>query len=162
MLTAVLFGYGCVNLPRGQAADTTVAVEVVHRAGLCPGASSSPKAVWIDSQEKLERYWARMHSHRIGTDKPPIPKNDWDAHGLILVLMGEKPSGGYGLELLRPQAVLKDGIVYLGVKWKEPPADALVAMMITSPCLLVKIETGPFQSVIIVDPSGRRRAKVDL
>jgi hypothetical protein len=161
-LVAVFCGYGCVNLSHGQAADTNVGLETIHGAAVCMGASSAPEAVWIDTQEKLELYWARMHSHRIGTPEPPVPDIDWHTHGLVLVLMGQKPSGGYGLELLGSQALLKEGIALVGVRWKEPPAGAIVAMMITSPCLLVKIQRGRYQSVIIVDASGRHRTRVDL
>ena len=163
MLVAVLCNYGCVNIPGGQAAETAVAIEAVHGASVCTGASTSPDAVWIESQQMLEVHWQRMHSHRIGGGGTPSPPSiEWETHGLVLIHMGQKRSGGYGLELMKPQASLKGGSAYIEVKWKEPPPNAIVTMMITSPCLLVKIQRGEYKTVVIVDHSGRRRLQVDL
>lgn len=161
-LMAVLLGHGCVNTPRGQAAGGDVAVETLHSWALCTGASTSPNAVWIDSRQMFKVHWQRIHSHRIGAGKPSIPQIEWDTHGLVLIHMGQKPTGGYGLELIRRRALLKDGTAHVRVNWKQPPANAIATTMITSPCLLVKIRRGDYHSVAIIDQSGRRRAQADL
>ena len=103
-----------------------------------------------------------MLSHRIGEGKPSIPQIEWDTHGLVLIHMGQKSTGGYGLELLRRRALLKGGTAYVRINWKQPPAKAIVTMMITSPCLLVKIQRGDYNSVAIIDQSGRQRAQADF
>ena len=161
-LMALFLGSGCVNTPRGQAAGGDVAVEAVHGRALCTGASISPTAVWIDSRQMLIAHWQRMLSHRIGEGKPSIPQIEWDTHGLVLIHMGQKSTGGYGLELLRRRALLKGGTAYVRINWKQPPAKAIVTMMITSPCLLVKIQRGDYNSVAIIDQSGRQRAQADF
>lgn len=162
LLIVALFTYGCVNTLSGQAADADPSVETIHAGTVCTGGPAAPRAVWIDTHQNLKNHWQRMHSHRLGGLKPSFPQVEWRTHGMVLVHMGQKFTGGYGLQLARSRARLQDGIAFVSVNWVEPPDDAIVAQVITTPCLLLKIRRGAYHSVVIVDQSGRRRAKVDL
>lgn len=162
LLIAALFLSGCVNTPPGAAADATVELDPVHTGSVCSGAPRVPKAMWIDSRQALNLQWKRMLSHRIGEGKPPTPQVEWDTHGILLVHMGQKTTGGYRLELAHPHGRLQAGSALVTINWIEPPAGAIAAQMITSPCLMLKIQRGEYRSVEIVDQSGRQRARVDL
>jgi predicted small secreted protein len=161
MVTAPFIS-GCVNTPPGVAADTTVAIETVHAGSVCSGAPRVAQALWIDSHQDLKRHWQRMLSHRLGAGKPSIPQVEWGTHGIVVVHMGQKTTGGYRLELAKPQGRLQAAGAMVSVNWVEPPAGAIAAQMITSPCLLFKIQRGHYHSVVIVDQSGQERVRADL
>lgn len=162
LLMAVTAVTGCVNTPQGAAADATVAIEVVHAGSVCSGAPRLPKATWIDSHQDLSRHWQRLLSHRLGDGKPLIPQVEWDTHGLVLIHMGQKTTGGHRLELAQPHGRVHAGSVLVRINWVEPPAGAITAQMITSPCLLLKFQRGEYQSVVILDQSNHQRAKSHL
>lgn len=162
MLTAP-FIFGCVNTPSGASADAKgVAIEPVHADSVCSGSPRVPKALWINSHQDLKRQWQRMLSHRIGAGKPSIPQVDWETHGIVMVHMGQKTTGGYRLELAQPHGRLQADSAMVSVNWIEPPPGAIAAQVITSPCLVFKIQRGEYHSVVIVDQSGGQRAKAEL
>jgi hypothetical protein len=64
--------------------------------------------------------------------------------GVLLVAIGQgtRPTPGYGLAVAKP-GVLDAGTLTLSIAEKQPPADAVLAQMITQPCLVVGVpETG--------------------
>jgi hypothetical protein len=162
MLTAPII-FGCVNTPPGAAADANgIAIEQVHAGSVCSGSPRDPKAVWINSHQDLKRHWQRMLRHRLGTGKPSIPQVEWETHGIVMVHMGRKTTGGYRLEPAQSHGRIQAGKVLIMINWVEPPAGAITAQMITSPCLLLKIQRGEYHAVVIVDQSGHQRAIADL
>lgn len=148
--------------PTGAAIDDAVAVETVHAATVCSGAPRIPQAIWIDSAQVLNRHWQRMLSHRVGGENRPVPRIEWETHGMVLIHMGHKTTGGYRLESTQSKARLKAGSAWIAIDWIEPPTGAIAAQVITQPCLLLKIQRGEYRSVVIADQSGRQRAKADL
>lgn len=162
VLMAVPFISSCVNNPQGAVADATIAIETVHAATVCSGAPRVPTAIWIDSHQVLNLHWQRMLSHRLGDGKSPMPQIEWGTHGVLLIHMGQKNTGGYRLELAHSHSRVQAGKVLVQVNWVEPPAGAIATQMITSPCLLLKIQKGEYRTVVIVDQSGHQRAGTDL
>jgi hypothetical protein len=162
MLAAPII-FGCVNAPSGAAADAKgVTIEPVHSGSVCSGSPRAPRAVWINSHQELKRHWQRMLSHRLGAGEPSMPQVEWDAYGIVVVHMGQKTSGGYRIELAQHHYRLHADSAMVSVNWVEPPAGAIAAQMITSPCLLFKIQRGDYHSVVIIDQYGHQRAKAQL
>lgn len=162
VLMAVPFIHSCVNNPQGAVADTAIAIETVHAGPVCSDAPRIPTAIWIDSHQALKLHWQRMLSHRLGDGKPPTPQVEWDTHSVLLIHMGQKTTGGYRLELAQSHGRLQAGKVWVQINWVEPPAGAIAAQMITSPCLLLKIQRGEYHAVVVVDQSGQQHAVADL
>lgn len=78
-----------------------------------------------------------------------------DDHHLLLVSMGQQSSAGYSLTLLSTTAPLIDGMVSLQVAWNSPPADMMVAQVVTEPCLVLGLKRQAYEGVQVVDSHGK-------
>jgi len=75
-------------------------------------------------------------THLIGmTESSEAQRNP--AH-LIAIVPGQFPTAGYGVQLLEG-STLTDKLLTIKIKVDRPPADAILAQMITHPCLVVGV-----------------------
>jgi len=73
--------------------------------------------------------------------------------------MGQRPTLGYQIALSGTDNLhITQGQAHLTLDWIQPPADAMVAQMISSPCLLLKLKRGDYTSVQIRDRQGTIKA----
>ena len=80
---------------------------------------------------------------------------------LIAIVPPESPTAGYSLTLDDSLLALADPLV-LRVKIARPPADAIVAQMITHPCLVVGIENAAVKRVRVIDDANQLIGEVDV
>lgn len=78
-----------------------------------------------------------------------------DDHYLLLISMGQQSSAGYSLTLLSTTAPLVDGVVSLQVAWNSPPADMMVAQVVTEPCLVLALKRQTYEGVQVLDAHGK-------
>jgi len=76
----------------------------------------------------------------------------------VAVDLGQRSSAGYGLAISR-QAGFKEGLLVLKATTFAPAADAMSAQLITSPCALVRLPAIEFQSLRLIDQSGKALAR---
>jgi len=93
---------------------------------------------------------------------PPVPVVDFDAEHVVTIQMGQKPTGGYGIELAEPDATLKDGEALIRLRWVEPPPGSIVTQILTSPCLIVSLPKGAYEKITITDENGSVRETISL
>jgi hypothetical protein len=75
-------------------------------------------------------------THLIGmTESSQAQQNP--AH-LIAIAPGQFPTAGYSVQLL-DGSTLADKLLTINIKVERPPADAMLAQMITHPCLVVGV-----------------------
>ena len=83
--------------------------------------------------------WSRIESRE---NIPPALQQRVDLQENLLTLwvaMGQRPTGGYHLEL--PPFALRDGDgVHFDVILHAPPEDAVVTQALTSPCAVVQLD----------------------
>ena len=79
-----------------------------------------------------------------------------------MVTMGQKPTGGYGIELKREFAVISDDTAVLRVSWIEPPKDAILPQIITSPCLAIILPKGPYSQIQLLDQDAHLRLQLPI
>jgi hypothetical protein len=72
---------------------------------------------------------------------------------LIAISAGQRPTAGYSLELSGP-AEFSDGDLLLQVVERRPPSDAMVAHVVTHPCLVVGIPERNVQRIRVLDDRG--------
>lgn len=82
---------------------------------------------------------------------------DFERQLLLLVEMGMKPTAGYRLILSDNAVVVDQGKAVLTLNWQQPPADAFLAQVLTSPCLLLSMPLADYTSVELVDGDGKPR-----
>jgi len=79
---------------------------------------------------------------------------------LIAVSRGPQPTPGYGFEL--KGVSVSDDIVTIVVDWSTPDPSAVLAQVITSPCLVVGLDRGDYRKVRAVDRDGTVLGELDL
>ncbi len=84
---------------------------------------------------------------------------DDDRH-LLLISMGQQSSAGYSLTLLSTTAPLVDGVVSLQVAWNSPPADMMVAQVVTEPCLVLALKRQTYEGVQVLDVHGKLKVSL--
>ena len=80
---------------------------------------------------------------------------------LIAIVPPASPTAGYSLTLAESQLDLTDPLE-LRVNIAKPPADAMLAQMITHPCLVVGIENPAVKRVRVVDNADQLIGEVDV
>lgn len=79
--------------------------------------------------------WSALWQQHAGAK--PLPKVDFTKRIVVAVFLGSRPSAGYRVEV---SGTRQEGKI-LVVQWREvrPPADSLLAQVLTSPAHLVSI-----------------------
>lgn len=86
-------------------------------------------------QFRLQQTWGEQPAK-------PSDMGDWP---LVLISLGQKPSGGYGVALGGTTAEVNGGMVALPLTVQEPAPDSLHTQQLTQPCLVVAIQPGNYQ-----------------
>lgn len=151
----------CSNQQAGGvvSASNPITAEVIYQSHQC--SQSQPQAVWIKSQQQLQQIYANLRRSYIGGQSTP-PTVDFSGYGVLLLAMGQKNTGGYGLNLVDETVSVVSGLLEVRVRWLEPKRGMMVTQALTSPCLLVKISQGDFSRIRISDQSGKTRFEINL
>ena len=125
------------------AAPGLTALEVLNEAN-CKGAETGLHRVDYADLARLRG------STLLGVTEPDAPES---AELVLLSLSkGRQPTPGYGFELLGADQA--GSRAELTIAWQTPPADAVLAQVVTHPCIVVGLERGTFEEVRVVDPDG--------
>ena len=145
-LTLLLVGQGCADahpiqimtgLANGNCKTTQPGVRLIDYAGLAE----------------------LRGTHLIGMSEAPADASATTLH-LIAIVPPASPTAGYGLTLAESQVALADPLT-LRINVVKPNPDAMVAQMITHPCLVVGIESDAIKHVRVVDDAGHLIGEVD-
>ena len=71
------------------------------------------------------------------------PANDTQTKDVLLFVIsnGNQPTPGYGFDLTKTDATSSE--VELHYRWLIPPADAVLAQVMTSPCTVIQLDAHP-------------------
>lgn len=150
-LAAALLAVACAAHHSHGGAKATV----VRASVQCGGEASVPSARWIASVGALR---AAMGAGGVFGAESPSPALDFAKEGVLAIYMGQRPTAGYGLALHDPEVPIADGVATVVVRFEEPPPGAMLAQVLTSPCLLVRLPKQGVREVRVVDPAGTVRA----
>lgn len=97
---------------------------------------------YISQKEDLDRLrsWPSQN-----LSMKPIEALNFDHEHLLVVGLGQKPTGGFGVTLANSQIV--DDTFRLTVFLRRPPADAIVSQVITTPCAVLAISPRHWQQI---------------
>ena len=118
-------------------ADDGVAVEVLASADQC--GRDKAALVWIENRSDLPGL------ESIATASEPV-LNAGDP--VLLVYLGQKPTPGYSAGL--QGAGLADGRLHIDLKAEEPDPGAMLAQVITTPCVALRIPADVDADEVIV------------
>lgn len=141
---------GLNRLPGG---DDNVEVSEIRRLVSC-GASGDAAVVTLLADEAALSSWQSVRGINLitapGGALPPGP--------FAIVEHGARATGGYGL-LISRLAYQHGHELRLTASFLSPKTGEVRNDGPTSPCVLVKLPSGNYDRVSVVDPSGKRRAQ---
>jgi hypothetical protein len=162
LLVILLLPSGCVGTDGHSKEKLTLKVRLLFKGGQCNTNRLNPHAIWIEDPDQFKKTYTRLTKHTIGTQQDLSSRIDFSREGILVVAMGQKPTGGYGLELNREFAVIADDTAVLRVSWIEPPKGVVLPQIITSPCLAVILPKGPYSQIHLLDQDAHLRLQVRI
>jgi len=122
-----------VDQERVSKVETSLSIATVvrgHRSGI----RDSLQTV-IRNQDEWKALWKRHSS----TDTNPSPALiiDFNREMVVGIFLGEKPTGGYEVEIVRAEQ--RDSSLYFYYREKIPSPGAMVTQALTQPFHLVKV-----------------------
>jgi PrcB C-terminal len=145
-IVAALLGHGCADAHR-------VNVMTVLSNASCQ--TTTPGVRIIDYAALAELRGSRL----IGMTEAPDPAAS-PLH-LIAIVPGPYPTPGYDLTLDDSAPLLADPLI-LRVTITRPPPDAILAQVLTHPCLVVGIDDQAVKRVRVVDDAATVLGELDL
>ena len=121
-----------------------VDVTVVRSGPHCGGDAAEPSARLLRTRGDLD---AAFRSE-LGAEMPPV---DLGRDAVVLVSAGQRPTAGHAVELASPKAAAHGKVGALRVRITRPDPTALVAQVVTSPCLVVRIPREGLSEVKVLE-----------
>jgi len=114
--------------------------------------SASPRFDVVTDSGTFKRVFAEMHASQLPV--PPPPDVNFTRSFVVLAVLGEKPTAGYSLRIVRISQ--HEGTLRVEVREDRPPPDRAVAAVITQPYTLVRVDRRPlFDAVEFVGEDQR-------
>ncbi len=135
----------------GCSGEREVAVRSLGVGAQCGGAGAGPSARRLVTTAEVTA--ALSPGLGAGPDEAVV---NWATEAVLLVSGGQRTSAGYGVALGSNRAQVKDGAAGLRISFSSPPAGAINAQMMTSPCLVVALPRQGLRAVAVLD--GERAA----
>ena len=152
----------CVPAPTVDSAEVKrIPVRILYQDDLCGGNRLSPAVTLVADTNQLKRILVESKGRMLG-QSPPSPAVDFNVAHVVFIQMGQKPTGGYGIELAEPDATLRGGEALIRLRWIEPAPGSIVAQILTSPCLIVSLPKGAYEKITITDENGSVRETISL
>lgn len=162
LLSIMLLPNGCAGTANHSAEKSALKVRLLWQGSQCGTKRPTPHATWIEDPDLFKKTDAGLNKTDAGAKQELLSRVDFSREGILVVAMGQKPTGGYGLALNREVAVISDDAAVLRVSWIEPPKDAILPQVITSPCLAVILPKGSYNRIRLLDQNEDLRLQVDI
>ena len=140
--------------------NAQVAVTVLFAGNQCP--QDDPSIRQLSRKEQVDAFLQQNNHILSSAPKEAVTPVDFSNDVIVAIWMGKKPTAGYGLSLEKESAEVKKDTAVVQVKFKEPDANAMVAQIITRPCLLIKIPKGNYRKIAIVSQENKKVATLPL
>lgn len=157
VLTA--FFVGCVAVHAVCAQATRRLSVTTLEAGVNSGRTGTESRFLIISKpEVFDEFHGQTASLRL--PRPPTPVVDFATHRIVVAVMGEKPTAGYGIRFAE-SAQRQDRTIEVHVLRTSPAQGAALAQVVTNPYVIAIVARDGYTSVTFVDESGAVLARVD-
>lgn len=103
---------------------------------------TAPGLVYVSNARELDEL-ASLPSGNLALNKLRVI--DFEQEHLVLVGLGQKPTGGYGLTL--ESANIVDDVLELVVTARQPAEDAMVTQALTTPCTVIAISPNDWEQL---------------
>jgi hypothetical protein len=162
ILPSVLLLSGCAGAFGNASVALKIEAETIFSSSNFDGLDQTAGTIWINNEKELASIVSKINRLKIGGNAEPSPVVDFEHDGVMLVHMGRKPTIGYGIELVSKQIEIQDQVATVRVGWAEPSQGAVLAQMITHPCIMIRMNRGSYTVVRVVDQNGVIRAETRI
>jgi len=145
------------GLSQSPVADSTepVQLQVVYRGSRCTAIQPGVDVI-RDTDSWAE--WRRQQDRQFfSADDGPGDEEtaiDYGQSTVIVISMGQKPTPGYTVEVVAGSAMLQGETLNISSIWQQPAEDAILAQVLTSPCVAIMVSTTQYDTVKINDQQG--------
>lgn len=135
LLTPLLFAFsaGC----SAKASDTAAAYPFTTLGKGSQSGVRERKLVAIKSENDWKALWKAHASPSLPPKEPPLV--DFQTEMIVAVFSGEKPTGGYSIEITRIEENPTKHTLEVLVRESKPPPGAMVIQALTQPYHIVKL-----------------------
>ena len=137
LIIVLIFISGC-----HQAIESNVNFEVIEK-GFNSGHSEKKNYV-VDNEDEWGDLWNKVNS--IVIPQPELPDVDFNNEIVIAVFQGEKPTGGYSIEIIK---IVEDNKIIVFYKEFSPEPGDFVTQALTQPYHIVKIKKSDKEVVFV-------------
>lgn len=128
-------------------------VKVLGSSSQCGHSERGLSARWLGDDNSLREAAASLADNQMGDVSKRLAASGSGAAALM-VYQGQQSSGGYSLELASDMLSIDDGTASVSVKVNRPASGSMTASVMTSPCLLLSLPAGDYDTVQVLDTSG--------
>ena len=156
-LSAILVLGACGRgLNQALSADSTkpMTAQVLYRGNRC---AATKLGVHIIRDAASWAEWKRQQQTLFsasGEEENRAADLEFSQVSIIVISMGQQPTPGYAIEVPEGSVTLRGTSLAISTIWKQPPEDAILAQMLTSPCIAFTIPTTQYTTVEIKDQDG--------
>jgi len=101
----------------------------------------------IKDRETLQGILKKANSHRLNSKPKDLSSIDFSSSQIYLIAMGTRPNTGYALKVTSNEASLENSVLNLPIQVELPAENAMYAQMMTSPCTLISLPLGIYDTV---------------
>jgi hypothetical protein len=120
-----------------------------------------PSATRVKDQVTLDEFYQKLNT-RQGGKAIETPQIDFTKFGILLLEMGQKPSGSYTINFDPSKTEVDNDKLVLHVRWDVPAQGMAVTQSVTSPFILLKVSTSDITSIRVFDQNNRSRFEVPI
>ncbi len=133
---------------------TTVPIQIAYRDSQCMKERAIIEP--IHNITVLMDWWQPLARQQIPAKQLPqsLRAINFERSAVFVLSMGSQPTAGYGIELHSDRATVQRESLTIPAGWQEPPADTMVAQVVTSPCIVFTVPANRYQTVMVRDRQG--------
>lgn len=158
----LLAACGHSALPMAGSGSAGLPLKLLYSGQTCPCPTSQPELTWFDTSQGLAQFMRQANQGLPGPAGDLAGRVDFSTHRVLAIAMGRKSTAGFSLGLIGEQAELLGDTAQIHAQWNEPSKGAIVAQMLTSPCLLIELPIGDYTQILVKDQNDRTRASLIL
>lgn len=106
--------------------------------------------IFITDESQLLSVWNKAYGAQLSV--PALPQIDFTRETLVAIFMGEKPTGGFGIQI--DDISLDQGAVYINMQLLEPAPGMMMTQALTSPWMMVRILRGGVNAAWFRNPAS--------
>ena len=140
----LMYVLGLLVLTLSACAHQSIPIDLLYQSGYC--ATRQAGLYWVENQGDYQHITDSTLKLSLSNNVEPKPSLNFKKDNIILVSMGQKPTAGYDISLKARKAPLQENSIVLPVEFITPGSD-IVAQVVTSPCLILAVEKGPYSEI---------------